>query len=42
MLQTDGDIDEDVSHRIKAWWMKWHLAFSIRQDGTIEAKRQVV
>ena len=24
MLQRDGDIDEDVSHRIKARWMKWH------------------
>ena len=22
MLQRDGDIDEDVSHRIKAEWMK--------------------
>ena len=22
MLQRDGDIDEDVSHRIKAGWMK--------------------
>ena len=24
MLQRDGDIDEDVSHRIKAGYMKWH------------------
>ena len=23
MLQRDGDVDEDVSHRIKAGWMKW-------------------
>jgi hypothetical protein len=23
MLQKDGDIDEDVSHRIKAGWLKW-------------------
>ena len=23
VLQRDGDIDEDVSHRIKAGWMKW-------------------
>jgi hypothetical protein len=22
MLQKDGDIDEDVSHRIKAGWLK--------------------
>ena len=26
MLQRDGDIDEDVSHRIKAGWMKWRQA----------------
>jgi hypothetical protein len=24
MLQKDGDIDEDLSHRIKAGWLKWH------------------
>jgi hypothetical protein len=23
MLQKDGDIDEDVSHRIKTSWLKW-------------------
>ena len=23
MLQRDGDIDADVSHRIKAGWIKW-------------------
>jgi hypothetical protein len=23
MLQRDSDIDEDVSHSIKAGWMKW-------------------
>ena len=23
MLQRDGDIDTDVSHRIKAGWIKW-------------------
>ena len=26
MLQRDRDIDEDVSHRIKAGWMKWRQA----------------
>jgi hypothetical protein len=26
MLQNDGDIDEDVSHRIKAGWLKWRQA----------------
>ena len=30
MLQRDGDIDADVSHRIKAGWIKWRLlAFSM-------------
>jgi hypothetical protein len=23
ILQKDGDIDEDVSHKIKAGWLKW-------------------
>jgi hypothetical protein len=23
MLQKNGDIDEDISHRIKAGWLKW-------------------
>ena len=23
MMQKDGDIDEDVSHRIKVGWLKW-------------------
>ena len=29
MLQRDGDIDEDVSHRIKARWMKWCQASGV-------------
>ena len=29
MLQKDGDIDEDVSHRIKAGWMKWRQASGV-------------
>jgi len=24
VLQKDGDIDEDVRHRISAGWLKWH------------------
>jgi hypothetical protein len=32
MLQRDGDIDEDVSHRIKAGWMKWHQASRVLCD----------
>jgi hypothetical protein len=23
ILQKDGDIDEDVSHKIKVGWLKW-------------------
>jgi hypothetical protein len=26
MLQKNGDIDEDVSHKIKAGWLKWHMS----------------
>ena len=29
MLQRDGDIDEDVSHRIKVGWMKWRQASGV-------------
>ena len=44
MLQRDGDIDADVSHRIKAEWIKWRQASGILCDkeGTTKAKRQVL
>ena len=29
VLQRDRDIDEDVSHRIKAGWMKWRQASGV-------------
>jgi hypothetical protein len=31
MSQRDGDIDEDFSHRIKAWWGSGtkHIAFYV-------------
>jgi hypothetical protein len=29
MLQMNGDIDEDVSHRIKAGWLKWRQASGV-------------
>ena len=32
MLQKDGDIDEDVGHRIKAGWMKWRQASGVLCD----------
>jgi hypothetical protein len=32
MLQKDGDIDEDVRHRISAGWLKWCQASGILCD----------
>jgi hypothetical protein len=29
MLQKYGDIDEDLSHRIKAAWLKWRQASGV-------------
>ena len=38
MLQRDGDIDEDVSHRIKAGWMKWRQASGVLYDKRVPQK----
>uniref|UniRef100_A0A0A9H0W5 Uncharacterized protein n=1 Tax=Arundo donax TaxID=35708 RepID=A0A0A9H0W5_ARUDO len=38
MLQKDGDIDEDVSHRIKARWMKWRQASGVLCDKRVPQK----
>jgi hypothetical protein len=38
MLQKDGDIDEDVNHRIKAGWMKWRQASGIVCDKRVPKK----
>jgi len=35
MLQINGDIDEDVSYRIKAVWMKWRQASGVLCDKRI-------
>jgi hypothetical protein len=32
MLQKDGDIDKDLSHRIKVGWLKWRQASSVLCD----------
>jgi hypothetical protein len=32
MLQKNGDIDEDVSHRIKTGWLKWRQASDVLCD----------
>jgi hypothetical protein len=38
MLQKNGDIDEDVSHRIKVGWLKWHQAFGVLYDPRVPLK----
>jgi hypothetical protein len=38
MLQKDVDIDEDVSHRIKADWLKWHQASGVLCDPWVPLK----
>jgi hypothetical protein len=32
MLQKDGDIDEDLSHRIKVIWLKWRQVSGVLCD----------
>jgi hypothetical protein len=32
MLQKDGDIDEDLSHKIKSGWLKWRQASCVLCD----------
>jgi hypothetical protein len=38
MLQKDGDIDEDLSHRIKISWLKWHQASGVLCDPRVPLK----
>jgi hypothetical protein len=38
MLQKNGDIDEDVSHRIKAGWLKWRQASDVLCDHRVPLK----
>jgi hypothetical protein len=38
MLQKDGDIDEDLSHRIKADWLKWRQASGVLCDPKVPLK----
>jgi hypothetical protein len=38
MLQKDGDINKNVSHRIKANWLKWHQAFGALCDLRVPLK----
>jgi hypothetical protein len=38
MLQKDGDINEDLSHRIKAGFLKWRQASSVLCDPRVPPK----
>ncbi|KAG2556461.1 hypothetical protein PVAP13_8NG079408 [Panicum virgatum] len=38
MLQKDGDIDEDVRHRISAGWLKWRQASGVLCDWRVPQK----
>jgi hypothetical protein len=38
ILQKDGDIDEDLSHRIKVGWLKWRQASGILCDPMVPLK----
>ena len=38
ILQSNGDINEDVCHRIKAGWMKWRQASGILCDKKVPQK----
>jgi hypothetical protein len=38
MLQKDGDIDEDLSHIIKADWLKWRQASGVLCDPRVPLK----
>jgi hypothetical protein len=38
MFQKNGDIDEDVSNRIKAGWLKWHQTSGVLCDPRVSLK----
>jgi hypothetical protein len=38
MLQKNRDIDKDVSHRIKAGWLKWYQASDVLCDPRVPQK----
>jgi hypothetical protein len=38
MLQSDGEIDEDVSHRIRTEWVKWRQASGVLCDKKVPNK----
>nr|XP_016467534.1 PREDICTED: uncharacterized protein LOC107790145 [Nicotiana tabacum] len=38
IIQKDGEIDEDVIHRIRADWMEWRLAFGVLCDKNVSLR----
>jgi hypothetical protein len=38
MLQKNGDIDEDISHIIKAGWLKWRQVSNVLCDPMVPLK----
>jgi hypothetical protein len=38
MLQSEGEIDEDISHRIRAGWVKWRQVSSVLCDKKVPNK----
>ncbi|EXB53610.1 putative alpha-ketoglutarate-dependent dioxygenase [Morus notabilis] len=38
IVQHEGDIEEDIQHRIKAWWVKWKNATRVICDGKMPIK----
>jgi hypothetical protein len=41
MLQSKGEIDEDVSHRIRVGWVKWRQASDVLCDKKVPNKLKV-
>jgi hypothetical protein len=41
MLQKNGDIDEDLSHKIKAVWLKWRQVSGVLCDPRVPLKLKV-
>ncbi|XP_059281211.1 uncharacterized protein LOC132034891 [Lycium ferocissimum] len=38
MIQDNGEIDEDVTHHIRAGWLRWRLASSVLCDKKVPPK----
>jgi hypothetical protein len=38
ILQKNGDIDKDVSHRIKTGWLKWRQGSNVLYNSRVSLK----